>query len=200
MKQFLNNVLSVLFLRPDRYRPPAHPAWAAGLCTGATVAAALVAFGGRALWVVGCAYLVGLLALPCKILASKAPPDDDALGPALARGLFASMVATWPLGLAVAAQLPPELVGAFALHGALQIWMQVVLPRQSTAAVAQPDFARAGPAIGMFRGREIAAWLVDVHGTFYEFVGCAADWRDLRLPAGHTVVRPGIIYQARQRA
>lgn len=198
MKQLLNNVLSVLFLRPDRYRTPAHPAWAAGLCTGTTVAAALLVFGGRALWVVGFAYLVGLLALPCKILASKTPPDDDALGPALARGLFASMVATWPLGLALAGRLPLELIAALGLHAVVQIWLQVVLPRRSTTAPADRHFTRAGPAIGVFGGREIAAWLVDVHGTFYEFVGCTADPRDLCLPEGQTVVRPGIIYQARR--
>jgi hypothetical protein len=199
MKQLLNNVLSVVFLRPDRYRPPPRPAWTAGWWTGATVAAALLAFGGGALWIVGFAYLVGLLALPCKILASKTPPDDDALGPALARGLFASMIAVWPLGLAVAAQLPAELLAAFGLHAVLQIWLQVVLPRRPATGSVDRAFTRAGPAIGMFRGREIAAWLVDVHGTCYDFVGCAADPLELRLAEGQTVVRPGIIYQARQR-
>lgn len=199
MKQLLNNALSVLFLRPDRYRAPAHPAWSAGLSSGATVAAALLVFGGRALWVVAVAALVALLALPCKIIASKAPPDEHALGPVLARGVFASMVAIWPPGLAVAGDLPPELIAAFALHGALQTWVHTVLPPARPLTVAIAQFARAGPAIGVFRGREIAAWLEDVHGTSYEFVGCVAEWRELRLPAGHAIVRPGIIYQARQR-
>lgn len=199
MKQLLDNLLSVLFLRPDRYRAPPHPARTAGLSAAVTVAAAWLVFGGPALWVVGGAYLVGLVALPWKMVASKAAPDDDTLGPMLARGVFASMVAVWPLGLALAAQLPVELIAAFALHAAVQIWLQVVLPRRSEAAEPDPQFTRAGPAIGVFRGRQIAAWLVDVHGTLYEFVGCSADPRDLCLRDGQTVLGPGIIYEARRR-
>jgi hypothetical protein len=199
MKQLLNNLLSVLFLRPDRYRIPPHPALAAGLCAFATVAIALLAFGGRGLWVVGFAYLIALVAFPCKILVQQGPLDDDQLDGALARALFASMAATWPLGLAVAGGLPLELVAACALHGAVQIWLQVVLPPPAAPAAADRQFTRAGPAIGTFRGREIAAWLIDVHGIRYDFVGCTPDPLAPCLAKGQTVLRPGIIYQAHQR-
>lgn len=208
MKQFLRNVASVVLLHPDWYRIPRRPALEATIAGTLTVGAAWAWFGPMAMWVIAAAYFMAILVLPCKMLAlDDLAPDDEAIGPALLRALFASMVATWPLGLALAADLPAEVIAGFALHGAMQIWLQVVLPRAPAEYVAEPDgrvapadrhFAGAGPAIGTFGGREIAAWLVDVQGRFWDFVGCTSDRDHLALHPGQAVLGPGIIYEMRR--
>jgi len=208
MKQLLKNILSVLLLRPDWYGTPRHPLLVAVLTACATIAGILLVSGPAAMWLVACSYFVMIVILPCKILATvNLSPEDDRIAPALLRALFASMVAIWPLGLALAAELPGELIAAFGVHSVLQLWLQVVLPSASadvdgipaqSAAPTPRSFAGAGPAIGMFAGREIAAWLVDAQGRFWDFVGCTSDLASLCLREGQAVLRPGIIYEVRR--
>jgi len=207
MKQFLKNVLSVLLLRPQWYGTPRHPLLAAVLAACATVAGIVLVDGPGAMWLVACSYFMMIVILTYKILGiENLSPEDDRIAPALLRALFASMVAIWPLGLALAAGLPAELIAAFAVHGVMQLWLQVVLPSAfadvgaipaQSAAPADRSFAGAGPAIGMFAGREIAAWLVDAQGRFWDFVGCTSDLASLCLREGQAVLRPGIIYEVR---
>lgn len=205
MKQILKNALAVLVWRTDPYRVPRHPVFVSAAAGFATIAAALLVFGPLALWVACFGYLFALIAVPAKILASEdvALRDDD-IGPVLARAMFAASVALWPLGLALGAALPAELIGVVVLHAAVQVWRQVVLSTPHPAAgedePLERRFTRAGPAIGTFGGREIAAWLVDAQGTLHEFVGCTPDPLAFALHPGQTLVRPGIIYEARGRA
>lgn len=204
MKHILRNAFSVLVWRTDRYCAPRRPALVSSAAAAGTTGAALLVFGAFALWVICFAYLLALIAVPVKVLASEdAVLRDDDTGPVLARAMFAASVALWPIGLALAADLPAALVGVVVLHGVVQVWRQVVLTRIEAVAdveAAERRFTRAGPAIGTFRGREIAAWLVDAQGTLHEFVGCTPDPLAFALHPGQTLVRPGIIYEARGRA
>ncbi|HWI82951.1 hypothetical protein [Ramlibacter sp.] len=216
MNLVLRNVVAVLFWQPHKYRAPRRALQAAGLSALATVLLGVLLFSARALWVVALAQLLAVVAFVCKLLWTKnfAAADIDTER-VLARSLFAASVGTWPVGLALATGLPTELVLAAALHGALQVWWQVVPQRKidgpPTAAVSataphpgqpgeDPRRGRVGPAIGTFRGHAIAAWLCDQFGQIHDFAGCTDDPAGFRPREGQTVLSTGLVYELRGAA
>ncbi len=176
MNAFLSNVASVLLMRPGQYLHPKRPVRTLVLCAVLTEAVGIAMFGVHAMWVLVTATLLAMVMLPFKVaFASKQrelSTDDRDLISLAVRAMFAACVCTWPLGIAFAAHLPAPVLAACAANAALQIWIQLVLPRAAVATDAggTPAWFRldeTGPQIGTFRGavdpatksfREFPAW------------------------------------------
>lgn len=207
--KLLSNLASVLGLAPQIYRHPARPLLSAisVLCALGAAAAATASPGAM---VESLAQMVGIgIALAGAKRMTAA--NSCITGRVLARTIFAACVAWLPIAISIALDVPAVAREGLMCALLLVIWPQAVLdPRCQTRFT--PEYAaflrqaRAemahkltvmGPPMGIYQGKEIASYLVDVLGQTYDFAGLAPSAPGGGLRPGQAVISPGLLYELR---
>lgn len=206
---FLRNVTSVVALAPSLYREPSKQLqFSLAVLVGSAVVSIFLDFR---LVMITVAFGLGFA------LLSLAMRPGIQRGPAVARGIFAAAVASWPTGLvlehlAQEFDLPFLLVIVCLEYLFNSVWAQVTyrpgkmmtrderaVARQIRADVSGILIEEYGQRIGTYKDKEIPAFIRSVTGEVFYFVGVAPANEAWRPKPGQTVVSPGLLFEVSPR-
>jgi hypothetical protein len=221
---FLRNTAAVYLVAARLYREPSQPVHAAA---SALISALMIGLTLQMIWAValslGGALLVAGCAIKAKVDLSQGFGPAKSI---ISRAVFAAAVVSVPAGYSIDIDPRAWALAITAIYICIAVWNQVparVCPPTSasnslshepagdralpenvdTEAVRQmrseiaAQLATMGPTIGVFKDKEIAAFITDVRGNTYVFVGIAPSNHSWRPTAGQTVVSPGLLYEVR---